>query len=79
MVERLQPGPERKLGIKNDVTTAGLEKIHSEIIKLMAKTTEINPKTMWFQVAVASGLIGIMATVTISIFNLDKRKPLGSF
>lgn len=65
--------------MKNDVTTAGLEKIHNEIIKLMVKTTEINPKTMFFSVAVATGLIGIMATVTIIIFNLDNRKPSWCF
>jgi len=51
----------------NDMTTAELEKIHAEIAKLMAETAKINRETMWYPVAVATGLIGAVATVTTLI------------
>lgn len=51
----------------NDMTTAELEKIHAEIAKLMAETAKINRETMWYPVAVATALIGAVATVTTVI------------
>ncbi len=50
---------------------AELEKIHVEIVKLMAEQRKLNAeagkmtrKTFWYPVAVATGLIGAVATVT---------------
>ncbi len=54
----------------NDMTTAELEKIHAEIAKLMAETAKINRGTMWYPLAVATGLIGAVATVTTLIIKL---------
>ncbi|MGL9750802.1 MAG: hypothetical protein ACR5LC_04785 [Symbiopectobacterium sp.] len=54
----------------NEMTTHELEKIHAEIAKLMAKTAKINRETMWYPVAVATGLIGAVATVTTLIIKL---------
>lgn len=54
----------------NEMTTAELEKIHAEIAKLMAETAKINRETMWYPVAVATGLIGAVATVTALIIKL---------
>lgn len=50
--------------MENEMTTAELEKIHAEIAKLMAETAKINRETIWYPVAVATGLIGAVATVT---------------
>ena len=58
--------PERKNEM-TDMTTAELEKIHAEIAKLMTETAKINRETMWYPVAVATGLIGAVATVTTII------------
>ncbi len=66
-VEKAQAEPERKREMTNDMTTAELEKIHAEIAKLMAETAKINRETMWYPVAVATGLIGAVATVTTII------------
>ncbi|WP_192903150.1 hypothetical protein [Photorhabdus khanii] len=46
------------------MTTAELEKIHAEIVKLMAKTTKINREAIWYPIVVASCLIGAVATIT---------------
>ncbi|MGG2141109.1 hypothetical protein [Symbiopectobacterium sp. RP] len=54
----------------NEMTTAELEKIHAEIAKLMAETAKINRETIWYPVAVATGLIGAVATVTALIIKL---------
>lgn len=50
---------------------AELEKVHGEIAKLMAETKKLNAEagkmtreTFWYPVAVATGLIGTVATVT---------------
>jgi hypothetical protein len=50
---------------------AELEKVHVEIAKLMAETKKLNAEagkmtreTFWYPVAVATGLIGTVATVT---------------
>jgi hypothetical protein len=50
---------------------AELEKIHVEIVKLMAEQRKLNAEagkmtraTFWYPVAVATGLIGTVATVT---------------
>ncbi|HGM7713163.1 hypothetical protein I5T97_17300 [Serratia marcescens] len=51
----------------NDMTTVELEKFHTEIAKLMAETAKINRETMWYPVAIATGLIGAVATVTTII------------
>lgn len=51
----------------NDMTTVELEKIHTEIAKLMAETAKINRETMWYPVAIATGLIGAVAAVTTVI------------
>ncbi|MGL9736422.1 MAG: hypothetical protein ACR5LF_15155 [Symbiopectobacterium sp.] len=47
------------------MTTPDLEKIHAEIAKFMAETEKekINRETMWYPIAVATGLIGAVATV----------------
>ncbi|WPN45744.1 hypothetical protein [Pseudomonas sp. P8_241] len=56
---------------------AELEKIHVEIIKLMAEQRKLNAEagkmtreTFWYLVAVATGLIGIVATVTTVLIKL---------
>ncbi|EIZ9234873.1 hypothetical protein ACKTG8_002226 [Cronobacter sakazakii] len=54
----------------SDMTTAELEKIHAEIAKLMAETAKINRETMWYPVAVATGLIGAVATITTLLIKL---------
>ncbi|MGE8147660.1 hypothetical protein ACQKP7_21090 [Pseudomonas frederiksbergensis] len=48
-----------------------LEKIHVEIVKLMAEQRKLNAEagkmtreTFWYPVAVATGLIGSVATIT---------------
>lgn len=50
---------------------AELEKIHVEIVKLMSEQRKLNAEagkmtreTFWYPVAVATGLIGTVATVT---------------
>ncbi|WP_434658272.1 hypothetical protein J3P96_19845 [Pseudomonas sp. R3-56] len=50
---------------------AELEKVHVEIATLMAETKKLNAEagkmtreTFWYPVAVATGLIGTVATVT---------------
>lgn len=50
---------------------AELENVHVEIAKLMAETKKLNAEagkmtreTFWYPVAVATGLIGTVATVT---------------
>lgn len=50
---------------------AELEKVHVEIVKLMAEQRKLNAEaekmtreTFWYPVAVATGLIGSVATVT---------------
>ncbi|ENH0809548.1 hypothetical protein ABVZ06_004470 [Escherichia coli] len=52
------------------MTTAEIEKIHTEITRLMAQTSEISRETMWYPVLVATGLIGAVATVTTILINL---------
>ncbi|ELY6290612.1 hypothetical protein SNQ63_001385 [Cronobacter sakazakii] len=54
----------------SDMTTAELEKIHAEIAKLIAETAKINRETMWYPVAVATGLIGAVATITTLLIKL---------
>jgi hypothetical protein len=56
---------------------AELEKIHVEIVKLMAEQRKLNAEagkmtreTFWYLVAVATGLIGIVATVTTVLIKL---------
>ena len=54
-----------------DMPQAEAEKLHVEIAKLMAETRKLNTEagkltceTFWYPVAVATGLIGAVATVT---------------
>jgi len=56
---------------------AELEKIHVEIVKLMAEQRKLNAEagkmtreTFWYPVAVATGLIGTVATVTTVLIKL---------
>jgi len=63
------------------MTSAELEKIHSEIAKLMAETSKLNAEAskfraettkfsrdaFWYPVAVASGLIGATAAAAVAI------------
>jgi hypothetical protein len=56
---------------------AELEKIHVEIVKLMAEQRKLNAgagkmtrETFWYPVAVATGLIGTVATVTAVLVKL---------
>ncbi len=51
-----------------------LEKVHVEIVKLMAEQRKLNAEagkmtreTFWYPVAVATGLIGTVATVTATV------------
>lgn len=53
-----------------EMTSAELEKIHAEIAKLMAETAKINRETMWYPVAIATGLIGAVAAVTTVLIKL---------
>lgn len=46
------------------MTTAELEKIHTEIARLMAQTSKISRQKMWYPVVLAAGLIGAVGTVT---------------
>lgn len=53
------------------MTNAELEKVHVEIAKLMAETKKLNAEagkmtreTFWYPVAVATGLITAVATIT---------------
>jgi len=55
----------------NELNTA---KINAEIAKLMAETQKLNAEankfnreTLWYPLAVASGLVGVVATVTALI------------
>ena len=54
-----------------NMSGAELEEVHVEIAKLMAETKKLNTEagkmtreTFWYPVAVATGLIGTVATVT---------------
>lgn len=56
---------------------AELEKVHVEIVKLMAEQRKLNAEagkmtreTFWYPVAVAAGLIGTVATVTAVLIKL---------
>jgi ClpP class serine protease len=56
---------------------AELEKVHVEIVKLIAEQRKINAEagkmtreTFWYPVAVAIGLIGTVATVTAVLIKL---------
>lgn len=56
---------------------AELEKIHVEIVKLIAEQRKLNAEagkmtreTFWYPVAVATGLIGAVATVTAVLVKL---------
>jgi len=67
--------------MSNAMTTAELEKIHSEIAKLMAETSKLNAETtklraesgklsremFWYPVAIASGLVGAVAAATLAL------------
>ncbi|WP_325948341.1 hypothetical protein [Pseudomonas putida] len=53
------------------MTTAELEKVHAEIVKLMADTSKINAEAcnvssqaFWYPVAVASSLVTMVTTTT---------------
>ncbi|MVV48952.1 hypothetical protein EJA72_11960 [Pseudomonas sp. PB120] len=56
---------------------AELEKVHVEIVKLIAEQRKLNAEagkmtreTFWYPVAVATGLIGTVATVTALLIKL---------
>jgi hypothetical protein len=56
---------------------AELEKVHVEIVKLMAEQRKLNAEagnmtreTFWYPVAVATGLIGTVAAVTVVLIKL---------
>jgi hypothetical protein len=56
---------------------AELEKVHVEIVKLMAEQRKLNAEagkmtreTFWYPVAVATGLIGTVATITTVLIKL---------
>lgn len=56
---------------------AELEKIHVEIVKLMAEQRKLNAEAgkmtreiFWYPVAVATGLIGTVATITAVLIKL---------
>jgi len=56
---------------------AELEKVHVEIVKLIAEQRKLNAEagkmtrdTFWYPVAVAIGLIGTVATVTAVLIKL---------
>ncbi|ROM96893.1 hypothetical protein [Pseudomonas brassicacearum] len=56
---------------------AELEKVHVEIVKLMAEQRKLNAEagkmtreTFWYPVAVATGLIGTVAAVTAVLIKL---------
>nr|WP_145012449.1 hypothetical protein [Pseudomonas psychrotolerans] len=59
------------------MTSAELEKIHSEIAKLMAETSKLNAETsklrtdaLWYPIAVATGLVSSVAGVTAIVIKL---------
>ncbi|RON20603.1 hypothetical protein BK660_16250 [Pseudomonas brassicacearum] len=56
---------------------AGLEKLHAEIIKLLAEQRKLNAEAgkmtrenFWYPVAIAIGMIGTVATVTAVLIKL---------
>ncbi len=56
---------------------AEMEKVHVEIVKLMAEQRKLNAEagkttheTFWYPVVVATGLIGTVATVTAVLIKL---------
>nr|WP_314638386.1 hypothetical protein [uncultured Pseudomonas sp.] len=56
---------------------AELEKLHVEIVKLMAEQRKLNAEagkmtreTFWYPVAVTTGLIGTVATITTVLIKL---------
>ena len=56
---------------------AELEKVHVKIVQLMAEQRKLNAEagkmtreTFWYPVAVATGLIGTLATVTAMLLKL---------
>jgi hypothetical protein len=56
---------------------AELEKVHVEIVKLMAEQRKLNAEagkmtreTFWYPVAVATGLIGTVAIITTVLIKL---------
>ncbi|WP_206600942.1 hypothetical protein [Rouxiella badensis] len=60
-----------------NMDNAQSEKIHAEIAKLMAETQKLNAEankfnreTFWYPVAIATGMIGAVATVTALIIKL---------
>jgi hypothetical protein len=62
---------------EHTMTRAELEKIHVEIAKLMAETRKLNAEagkmtreTFWYPVAIASGMIGAVVTITITVATL---------
>jgi len=65
--------PERgKYMSATDMNELNTNKINAEIAKLMAETQKLNAEagkltreTFWYPVAIASGMIGAVATVTV--------------
>jgi ClpP class serine protease len=56
---------------------AELEKVHVEIVKLLSEQRKLNAEagkmtreTFWYPVAVATGLIGTVATITTVLIKL---------
>jgi hypothetical protein len=58
----------------HSMTSAELEKIHAEISKLIAETGKLNAEnrkmSLWYPLAVATGLIGAVATLTTLLLKL---------
>lgn len=44
-----------------------IEKIRSEIAKLMAETAKINKETVWYPIAVSASLVAAVAGITALI------------
>lgn len=56
------------------MTSAELEKIHAETSKLIAEMFKLNAETrkmsIWYPLAVATGLVSAVATITTLAINL---------
>ncbi|MDE2000709.1 MAG: hypothetical protein KGI52_17480 [Burkholderiales bacterium] len=46
------------------------EKIHAEIMKLIAETGKINAEARWYPLVIATGLVASVATVTGIVLHL---------
>lgn len=66
--------------MEQTMSNAELEKMRTETIKLLAETQKLNAEagkmtreTFWYPLAIASGLVAAVATVTALVIKLLER------